>query len=148
MYKEKFVSTFICSYFNRLPVLRTDGKFKLNGTIVNILPLNGNGNMYVELRNFKIVILGELFINTNGFAKITNLNLDATFESSNLHLENLLVIERGLGEQINKIIPKMAPNIWNAMSNQVLDILSDAIKKIVNKELGKCSITDRIARKC
>ena len=47
-------------------------------------------------------------IDSNDFARITNLRLDAKFESTDLYLENLLVIERGLGESINKIIPKVS----------------------------------------
>ena len=47
-------------------------------------------------------------IDSNDFARITNLRLDAKFESTDLSLENLLVIERGLGESINKIIPKVS----------------------------------------
>ena len=73
-----------------------------------MFPLIGNGDMYIELRNFKIKILGELLIDSNDFARITNLRLDAKFESTDLYLENLLVIERGLGESINKIIPKVS----------------------------------------
>ena len=64
--------------------------------------------MFVELGNFQINILGELFIGTNGFAKITTLNLDAKFQTSNLQLENLFIIERGLGEKINRIIPQVS----------------------------------------
>ena len=92
----------------RLPLLRADAKYNLNGTLVNMFPLIGNGDMYIELRNFNIKILGELLIDSNDFARITNLRLDAKFESTDLYLENLLVIERGLGESINKIIPKVS----------------------------------------
>ena len=73
-----------------------------------MFPLIGNGDMYIELRNFNIKILGELLIDSNDFARITNLRLDAKFESTDLYLENLLVIERGLGESINNIIPKVS----------------------------------------
>ena len=99
----------------KLPILRTDGEFKLNGTIINIFPLHGDGNMFVELGNFQINILGELFIGTNGFAKITTLNLDAKFETSNLQLENLFIIERGLGEKINRIIPQVSRALLNSI---------------------------------
>ena len=35
-----------------------------------MFPLIGNGDMYIELRNFNIKILGELLIDSNDFARI------------------------------------------------------------------------------
>lgn len=73
--------------------------------------------MLLELNELSIDVQGGLLITADGFLQVSGLEMDANFQSANLHLDNLLGGE-DFGENINNLLTAFAPAIWN----EVLEI--------------------------
>ena len=73
--------------------------------------------MLLELKELSIDVQGGLLITADGFLQVSGLEMDANFQSANLHLDNLLGGE-DFGENINNLLTAFAPAIWN----EVLEI--------------------------
>merc|ERR1712098_255803 len=73
--------------------LRGDATYKLDGSILGILPLYGEGPMFLELYNLNLSAQANVMINEEGFGEITEMVLDADFTEIKVHLDNLLVEE-------------------------------------------------------
>ena len=89
-----------------------DAVYSLDGSIFNLLPLYGDGDMLLELNELSIDVQGGLLITADGFLQVSDLEMDASFQSANLHLDNLLG-GGDFGENINNLLTALAPTIWN-----------------------------------
>ena len=77
--------------------------------------------MLLELNELSIDVQGGLLITADGFLQVSGLEMDANFQSANLHLDNLLGGE-DFGENINNLLTAFAPAIWNeVLEIQILD---------------------------
>jgi len=103
--------------------------------------------MLLELNELSIDVQGGLLITADGFLQVSGLEMDANFQSANLHLDNLLGGE-DFGENINNLLTAFAPAIWNEFKDEVFKEVNDALTKIINAELGKCSIAQIIGGNC
>jgi len=130
-----------------LPKLRGDAVYSLDGSIFNLLPLYGDGDMLLELNELSIDVQGGLLITADGFLQVSGLEMDANFQSANLHLDNLLGGE-DFGENINNLLTAFAPAIWNEFKDEVFKEVNEALTKIINAELGKCSIAQIVGGNC
>ena len=68
--------------------------------------------MFLELNELSIDVQGGLLITADGFLQVSDLEMDASFQSANLHLDNLLG-GGDFGENINNLLTALAPTIWN-----------------------------------
>ena len=96
-----------CTFF-----VKGDAVYSLDGSIFNLLPLYGDGDMFLELNELSIDVQGGLLITADGFLQVSDLEMDASFQSANLHLDNLLG-GGDFGENINNLLTALAPTIWN-----------------------------------
>ena len=124
--------------------------------------------MLLELNELSIDVQGGLLITADGFLQVSGLEMDANFQSANLHLDNLLGGE-DFGENINNLLTALAPTIWNEVRPLEIQIfllqlffkrfyfqfkdlvfkeVNEALTKIINTELGKCSISQIIGGNC
>ena len=71
--------------------------------------------MLLELNELSIDVQGGLLITADGFLQVSGLEMDANFQSANLHLDNLLG-GGDFGENINNLLTALAPTIWNEVS--------------------------------
>ena len=92
--------------------MQGDAVYNLDGTIFSLLPLFGNGDMYIELSTLNIKATAGLLIDADGFAQLRGLELNADFDKAVLHLDNLMG-GGDFGETINNLISVLAPTIWN-----------------------------------
>ena len=124
--------------------------------------------MFLELNELSIDVQGGLLITADGFLQVSDLEMDASFQSANLHLDNLLG-GGDFGENINNLLTALAPTIWNEVRPLEIQIfplqlffkrfyfqfkdlvfkeVNEALTKIINTELGKCSISQIIGGNC
>ena len=123
--------------------------------------------MFLELNELSIDVQGGLLITADGFLQVSDLEMDASFQSANLHLDNLLGGE-DFGENINNLLTAFAPAIWNEVleiqisdfhilktnflslqfKDEVFKEVNEALTKIINAELGKCSIAQIVGGNC
>ena len=91
--------------------------YSLDGTIFSLLPLYGNGDMYIELTGLTLNANPGIKIDTEGYMQVTSLALGADFEGIVLHLDNLLG-GGDFGETINNLLSVLGPQIWDLVSSQ------------------------------
>jgi len=130
-----------------IPMLRGDAIYSLDGTILSLFPLYGNGDMYIELSGLAIKAAAGVLIDGEGKVQVTDMNLGADFDNAVIHLDNL-VGGGDFGETINQLLSALAPTIWDQFKDLVFDELNTVLTNIINDELGKCPIQDIIAGNC
>ena len=85
--------------------------YNLSGLALGLLPLYGDGPMYLEIYGLDIHGKAALLVNEEGFAQITEMNLSANFTDIKAHLDGLL--DGGnLGESINNLLNVLGDFIW------------------------------------
>jgi len=72
----------------RIPVLRLEGNYVLDGKIIDRFPLMGNGKFHIEVRN--ITVGGAAKLKLALSPSIKDLDLDLTFESIDVRMNSLL----------------------------------------------------------
>merc|ERR1712243_502136 len=72
--------------------LRGDADYSLDGVIVSIFPLYGEGPMWLELYDLVLHGKAAVTINPEGYVQVTELDLTADFKGIKLHLDNLMEV--------------------------------------------------------
>ena len=86
--------------------------YNLSGIALGLLPLYGDGPMWLEIYNLDIHGKAALLVNEEGFAQITEMDLSANFTEIKAHLDGLL--DGGnLGESINNLLNLLGEFIWD-----------------------------------
>ena len=93
-------------------IIQGDAVYTLDGTIFSLLPLYGEGDMWIELTNLDIKADAGLLIDSEGYLQVTGLILGAEFDQAVLHLDDLLG-GGDFGEVINNLLSVLAPTIWD-----------------------------------
>jgi len=70
----------------RIPVLRLEGDYAMDGKLVHIFPVMGNGKFHIELKNIAVGGAGKLKLASP--PSVQNLNLDMTFESIDVRINH------------------------------------------------------------
>merc|ERR1711935_104915 len=130
-----------------IPLLRGDAVYSLDGNILSIFPLFGDGPMYIELSGLAIKGAAGVTIDGEGKVQVTDLTLGADFQGAVIHLDNL-VGGGDFGDVINNLLSALAPTIWDQFKDFVFDDLNKLLTSIINNELGKCPIQDIISGDC
>jgi len=123
--------------------LRGDAMYSLDGNIAGILPLYGDGPMWLEIHGLDLIAAASVLINEEGFVVITDMNLEADFTEIKAHLDNLLG-GGNFGETINNMLNLLGDFIWDQLKDVLFPILNDFIKDALNDALQGCNIADLI----
>lgn len=131
----------------KIPLLRGDADYTLDGSIFSLFPLYGDGPMYVILNELLVGGKAGVTLDTEGYLQVYELTLDATFDSIDIHFDNL-VGGGNFGEVINQVLSLLGPQIWDLVKDDVFKELNGALLSILNDALHKCSINDIINNTC
>jgi len=124
--------------------LRGDANYKLDGTLAGILPLYGEGPMYLEIFGLDLYAKASVLINADGFLTITEMDITADFTDIKIHLDNLLG-GGNFGESINNLLNVLGGFIWDQVKEILFPLLDEVLLKVLNDALSGCSIADLIA---
>merc|ERR1711970_717235 len=123
--------------------LRGDATYKLDGSILGLLPLYGEGPMFLELYNLNLSAVASVMINADGFVELTTMELGADFTDIKLHLDNLLGGGE-FGESINNMLNLLGDFIWDQLKGFLIPLLNDVLMDVLNDALSGCNIADLI----
>lgn len=102
---------------------------------MKIFPLKGNGYFTINITEAEISGVGQLeFVNKT--LSMTKLELDLTWKTMNVFLENFLGGGK-FAEILQKMIPKSGKNVFDNFKPDILKYMNTALTKAVNKELEK-----------
>ncbi|XP_013793120.1 uncharacterized protein LOC106477066 [Limulus polyphemus] len=128
-----------------IPKLIATGKYELNGKIINIFPLSGNGNARIEAKD--VDVEGEATLGlSSGKLKVLRLDLHLQFHSILVNFENLLG-GGNFGDLLNQLISSLGRPLFDKFGPKLVNDLEDGLKESLNKELGKFSLSDILAGK-
>ena len=74
--------------------LQGDAVYSLDGNILSIFPLFGNGPMYIELSGLSVKGAAGVTIDGEGKVQVTDLNLGADFEGAVIHLGTIHKLQK------------------------------------------------------
>jgi len=126
-----------------IPDLRGDAEYFLDGTILGLLPLYGEGAMFLELFNLNMSAVANVMINVEGFVEITTMELGADFTEIKIHLDDLLGGGE-FGESINNMLNLLGGFIWEQVKGFLFPLLNDVLVDVLNDALHGCNIADLI----
>ena len=92
--------------------MKGDADYKLDGTIISILPLYGEGPMWLEILGLDVYAKAAVLINADGFIEVTEMDITADFTDIKIHLDNLLG-GGNFGESINNLLNVLGGYIWD-----------------------------------
>merc|ERR1712066_1097413 len=102
----------------------------LTGNILGLIPLYGDGEIWLEIYDLDLSASAAVVINEQGFVKVTTMTLSAAFSSIKIHLENLLNL---LGDYI-----------WDQLKDILFPLLESVLTDVINDALDGCSIAELI----
>jgi len=123
--------------------LRGDADYSLDGTILGLLPLYGEGPMWLEIYGLDLYAKAAVLINADGFVEITEIDLTADFTDIKIHLDNLLG-GGNFGESVNNLLNVLGGYIWDQVKGLLFPLLDDVLKNVLNDALSGCNIADLI----
>ncbi|XP_076309938.1 uncharacterized protein LOC143225084 isoform X3 [Tachypleus tridentatus] len=119
-----------------IPLLDAKGKYNLEGIIINIFPLTGNGDVRVMAHNVKISGKVEFMLTPEGYLKVSTLKLDLDFSSVSVNFQNLLG-SQSVSNFVNKLLSLLGRPIFQSFKRDILDDLEKNMRKSMDKELKK-----------
>jgi len=123
--------------------LRGDADYVLDGKVLGIIPLYGDGPMWVEIHDLDLTGRAAVLINAEGFLEVAELTLDAEFSSIHVNFTNLLG-DGNLGESLQNIINLMGGFIWDQLKDFLLPLIDDLLIKVLDDAFEGCSIQELI----
>ncbi|XP_076338261.1 uncharacterized protein LOC143240162 [Tachypleus tridentatus] len=123
-----------------IPKLIATGQYELEGKIINIFPLSGKGKAKIEANNVNVG--GNAILTLSGEKlQVSSLDLHLTFHSISVNFENLLG-GGSLGDLVNNLISSLGRPLFDKFGPKLLTDLENGLKRSLNKELGKYSLSD------
>merc|ERR1719495_2287148 len=110
-----------------IDLLRGDAIYNLTGNILGLIPLYGDGEIWLEIYDLDLSASAAVVINEQGFVKVTTMTLSAAFSSIKIHLENLL-----------------GDYIWDQLKDILFPLLESVLTDVINDALDGCSIAELI----
>lgn len=119
------LDTFFLRLVLNLPSVRAKGNYTLDGKLLKIFPLNGNGSFSINLTNADISGHGNL-IPQDGTLQMKTLDLDLKWKTLEVYLENFLG-----GGRFSQVLQRILPNVGKKM----FDNFKTDIQKNLNSML-------------
>lgn len=124
-----------------IPRVVGNAVYDLDGKIFNIIPLYGKGKANVQLIDLVATGSAALTITADGHLKATEFNVDPSFGSIFVNLENILG-GGNLGQVVNGIVNMLGKTIFDQFKPEIRKILNKAIIGEINKALSKVKLSD------
>jgi len=116
--------------------LQISGSYKLNGIMLKIFPLYGDGPFSVDA--FDLIMLGggSLGFDPDRHLQLTSIAMDTNFTTMVVDFENLMG-GGDLGDTLNAIMTNLGTTIFNQVKPYVIEVLDSSIIKVINAALAK-----------
>merc|ERR1712168_1036213 len=123
--------------------LRGDAIYNLTGSILGLIPLYGDGAIWLEIYDLDLYASAGVLINEDGYVKVTSMVVSAELSSIKVHLDNLLG-GGNFGESVNNLLNLLGDYIWDQLKGLLFPLLEDVLTDVINDALNGCSIADLI----
>merc|ERR1711953_88522 len=123
--------------------LRGDAIYNLTGNILGLIPLYGNGDIWLEIYDLDLFASAAVLINEQGFVKVQSMVVSAEFSSIKIHLDNLLG-GGNFGESVNNLLNLLGDYIWEQLKVILFPLLESVLTDVINDALDGCSIAELI----
>lgn len=125
-----------------IPVVYSNGKYKVDGKLLRIFPLYGEGNFDINITRATVSGDGKLDFDSDTL-QMTTLIMDLSWEDLAINLENFLGGGR-FSKVLQKIIPSVGKEIFQSFKPMLMNEMSKALKNELNKELRKPKVKNII----
>merc|ERR1712038_202763 len=123
--------------------LRGDAIYNLTGNILGLIPLYGNGDIWLEIYDLDLFASAAVLINEQGFVKVQSMVVSAEFSSVKIHLDNLLG-GGNFGKSVNNLLNLLGDYIWEQLKVILFPLLESVLTDVINDALDGCSIAELI----
>lgn len=126
-----------------VPELTADGYCYMDGRILGIFPITGDGPFNIHVTQVSIDGYGNLNMSAGGDYSVymNNLLLNLTFGSIDVEFESLLGGGRW-AQTLVKLITGLAPKLFMYFHEEAMVEINKALLTLINKELEKGSLKD------
>lgn len=125
-----------------IPAVRSSGKYNLNGQLLKIFPLTGDGSFSINITDADLSGVGKL-VNIEDKLQVEKMDLDISWNSLQIYLENFLGGGK-FSEVIQRMLPNVGKNIFNNFKPQILSSVNKGLTNALNKELSKPEVQEII----
>ena len=115
----------------------------MTGNILGLIPLYGNGDIWLEIYDLDLFASAAVLINEQGFVKVQSMVVSAEFSSIKIHLDNLLG-GGNFGESVNNLLNLLGDYIWEQLKAILFPLLESVLTDVINDALDGCSIAELI----
>ncbi|XP_063926183.1 uncharacterized protein LOC135139779 [Zophobas morio] len=138
------VSFCVFSIFLLFPRLTIDGFYKLNGLVGDSIPIFGEGELWLNLIDFKLAISTVIQFDHLKL-KLTSLFINIKLRKLENHFDNFMHDEE-IGELFNKAISKMAPEAIDLLWPDIKKPIEEQVKNYVNSVFDNATISSLARR--
>ncbi|XP_015907491.1 uncharacterized protein [Parasteatoda tepidariorum] len=129
----------------RIPWMKGSGNYSIDGKVIKIVPIRGNGEFWVESYNLSLAAKASLEMSEGDTHLQLSKDFDVLidFEKVEMYLENFL----GGGkwtEVLLKILNDVSKDVFKKFLPLLKDALNNSLLKVINKHLMKLPITSII----
>ena len=115
----------------------------MTGNILGLIPLYGNGDIWLEIYDLDLFASAAVLINEQGFVKVQSMVVSAEFSSIKIHLDNLLG-GGNFGESVNNLLNLLGDYIWEQLKVILFPLLESVLTDVINDALDGCSFAELI----
>ncbi|KAG8198364.1 hypothetical protein JTE90_021612 [Oedothorax gibbosus] len=125
-----------------LPEIYMSGNYSVNGKLVKILPIYGDGSFYMNATDIKISGFGQLAF-TNETIQMSLLKLDLHWEHLAVNMENFLG-GGSFAKVLQQVVPKVGRDIFYGYKPLIMEKLEKFMQEMVNEKLEEECVKDII----
>jgi len=126
--------------------MRVDGEFFMDGMILDIFTVYGNGPYWIKIDGVKISAKSEVQLNGQGFIQVSNMNASTTFSDVEMQINDCMFCPNG--EAVQVILNTIGTRVWNEAEQLLVDLLQQALQNFLAKEFQKCSAEMILSEEC
>ncbi|KAJ3650888.1 hypothetical protein Zmor_016964 [Zophobas morio] len=118
--------------------------YQLNGRVL-LLPIRGEGDSTIVLRNMKISgFLPYQEVKRSGKTYLSFDSHNVTFDVGSVyfHFDNLFNGDRGLGDSLNKVLNDNWKQVFDDVKPNYSKVMDDIIQSLLNQFFGRVSLED------
>ncbi|GIY32943.1 uncharacterized protein CEXT_645281 [Caerostris extrusa] len=127
-----------------IPKIKAVGNYTIDGKIIKIVPLRGNGEFRVESDNLSVSAKASMETSDDDHLQLSkDFDVEMDFDKVELHLENFLGGGRWT-EVLLKILNDISKDLFKKCLPLLKVCLNKSLLKVINKHLMKLPITSII----
>lgn len=124
-----------------IPNIKANGNYKIDGKIIKIIPVRGNGTFWVESKNLSVAAVASIQNTDDDHLQLSeDFDITMDFDKAEIFLENFLGGGRWT-EVLLKIINDISKDLFVKFLPLLKKELNKSLLKVINKHLMKLPIT-------